>query len=254
MTWFSRAISAAGLAHLYQPLTLGLCITSLLAGAEVWFLSEVPALGVVAGGLALAGCLETIRVLGESREKALETAWPAAIDMLRSGSQAGLSFDEQLGELAERGPRPLRHPFTEASQALNSGCSTETVLAMLRRRIGSRSGDLVTVFFEVFDESGRRGEDTGWQRLSGALRTQQATLALARSKQGWVSASAKLALLAPWLLAAVLLRVEENKIVYQSFEGTLVLLGGLLVSALAYFLTIVLGRLPKPERTFCVGS
>lgn len=254
MNWFSRAISAAGLAHLSQQLTLGLCLTSLLTGAGIWFLSEVPALGLVAGTLVFAASIEAIRVLGQSREKTLEAAWPPAIDMLRSGSQAGLSFDEQLSELAMRGPKPLRHAFSEASQCLSAGSSVEAAIDHLRRRIGSRAGDLVAIFFEVFVESGRRGEEAGWQRLSGALRTQEATLVLARSKQGWVTASAKLALLAPWMLAAVLLRVEENKVVYQSFEGTVVLLIGLVVSALAYFLTIVLGRLPKPERIFCVAS
>jgi tight adherence protein B len=70
------------------------------------------------------------------------------------------------------------------------------------------------------------------------------------AKQGWVLGSAKVALVAPWLIAFVLLRLEQNREAYASELGALVLFLGLLLSLVAYATVNKLGALKLPERVF----
>jgi tight adherence protein B len=68
------------------------------------------------------------------------------------------------------------------------------------------------------------------------------------SKQGWVAGTAKLAIAAPWLIVATLAVRPENVAIYNTTEGTGVLVVGLLVSLIAYRLVGLMGSLSKPSR------
>jgi tight adherence protein B len=74
------------------------------------------------------------------------------------------------------------------------------------------------------------------------------------AKQGWVLGSAKVALIAPWLIAFVLLRLEQNREAYASELGALVLFFGLFLSLVAYALVNKLGKLRVPERVFYAAN
>ena len=70
------------------------------------------------------------------------------------------------------------------------------------------------------------------------------------AKQGWVLGSAKVALGAPWLVAFLLVRLEQNRAAFETGLGVLVLLTGLLLSLLAYVAVNKLGSLTLPGRIF----
>jgi tight adherence protein B len=105
----------------------------------------------------------------------------------------------------------------------------------------------------ITSELGGRGEAEVWAAASREIRSEQQLMNQVRAKQGWVLGSAKLAVLAPWLIVFVLLALPQNRQAFSSLEGSLVLLLGLGLSFLAYFLTSALGRLPMPGRVFHVG-
>jgi tight adherence protein B len=104
----------------------------------------------------------------------------------------------------------------------------------------------------ITSELGGRGEAGIWEIASAEIRSEQQLRNQVLAKQGWVLGSAKLAVLAPWLIVFVLLSVESNRESFSSSSGTAVLLIGLLLSTFAYFLTSALGRLPMPRRVFSV--
>jgi tight adherence protein B len=81
-------------------------------------------------------------------------------------------------------------------------------------------------------------------------RSEIATWGELESKQGWVSGTAKLAIVAPWIIVSILSSRVENVAIYNTSEGLSVLLTGLVVSAIAYRLVAVLGYLSKPKRVF----
>lgn len=244
---------AAGFGARWQQvgqLTLGI---SVLFGALVWLLTSVPGLGISLGILAIGAALEVIRVMGTRRQKILDASWPAVFDLFRSGSQAGLSNQEQFEYLAENGPVPLRDAFAQLYLDTEHGMPLSDALVRFQQRVGSRSGDFLALVLMISAELGGRGLADVWQQSAADVRSELQVLGEVLARQSWVLASAKLALLAPWLVAFLLLGPTGNRGAFASEVGTLVLFLGLLLSASAYVLTNLLGRLRLPGRLFHVA-
>ena len=96
--------------------------------------------------------------------------------------------------------------------------------------------------------AGGNGMAITYQRAAIQVRKEQGELAQLQAKQGWVSASAKIALFAPWLVALVLIQLPQNKVAFATELGALILILGLALSLLAYSLVNRLGHLPLPNR------
>jgi hypothetical protein len=73
-----------------------------------------------------------------------------------------------------------------------------------------------------------------YQRAAVQVRKEQGEISQLQAKQGWVSSSAKLALLAPWLVALVLVQLPQNKAAFATELGAAILILGLVI-VLAFF-------------------
>jgi tight adherence protein B len=82
------------------------------------------------------------------------------------------------------------------------------------------------------------------------IRSDIATWGELESKQGWVTGTAKLALVAPWIIVLFLASRTENVEIYNTSEGLTILFLGLTISLIAYRLIGFLGNLEKPKRVF----
>ena len=253
MTWFSDLFERAGLGSHKRTIAPAMALFAAFTFALIELTTSITGLAIAGSALLIAFALELVRLIASRRQLALTQSWPAVMDSLRSGAQAGLGVFEQIEDLGERGPLPLRKAFGQLHENLDAGSPMEKAIGSFRTALGSRIGDRLAMTILVNSEMGGRKESEVWEQMSQATRKETSALAIATSKQSWVSLSAKIALLAPWLLAAVLLRVEQNRLAYDSLSGTVVLIFGLLVSALAYFLTSILGRIPEPGRVFDAG-
>ncbi len=89
-----------------------------------------------------------------------------------------------------------------------------------------------------------------WEAAASELRSEQAIFGQVLAKQGWVMGSAKISLVAPWLIALVLIQLEQNRQAFATELGALVLVLGLALSALAYFFVNRLAKLAMPQRIF----
>lgn len=233
---------------------LASCLSiSALIGLAIFSFTSIVGLALSISLLVLGILLELIRSLGSSRQRALEQIWPGIFDLLRSGAEAGLTIEEQLEYLAGNSPAALRSYFVQLAQDLERGVELERALGKFQSLVGSRSGDFLALVLLITSELGGRGEAEVWAKASREVRQEQQLMNQVRAKQGWVLGSAKLAVLAPWLIVFVLLSLEQNREAYATAQGSLVLLLGLLLSTFAYFLTSALGRLPMPGRIFHVG-
>ena len=253
MKIWRELIESAGLG-IKPANALAACLSiSGLTGLAILSFTSIIGLAISIGLLVLGILLELIRSLGTSRQRALEQIWPSIFDLLRSGAEAGLSIAEQLDYLATHAPAALRANFAQLAQELERGVELEKALGRFQAQVGSRSGDFLALVLLITSELGGRGEAEVWAKASSEVRQEQQLMNQVRAKQGWVLGSAKLAVLAPWLVVFVLLSLEQNRASYTTAEGSLVLLLGLAMSAFAYFLTSALGRLPMPGRVFYVG-
>jgi tight adherence protein B len=121
-------------------------------------------------------------------------------------------------------------------------------MPLMRKRFANRHADLLALLIELDSELGGHGMSITYQRAALQVRKEQGELSQLQAKQGWVSSSAKLALLAPWLVALVLVQLPQNKAAFATELGAVILILGLALSLVAYALVNRLGRLPLPGR------
>jgi tight adherence protein B len=184
------------------------------------------------------------------RNHALQSAAPEVIDLLISGIQSGLSLNESLSSLADRGPEILRPSFYGFRKILFKTGDFELGINFLKHEIGHHSLDQI---FECLAMAKILGSNEllNILRLLGSfiredlvLRNEIAT------KQNWIRNSAHLSAAAPWLLLLLLSTQASTKNAYSSRSGVLVLLAGLVLTAVAYLWMNQLSKLPEPERIF----
>lgn len=253
MKLWRELASAAGFGLFANQLLSLTLFTCGFVGILIYFSTGITGLAFALFLLCFVILLEVLRALGAARTRALEQIWPSIFDLLRSGAEAGLTCAEQIEYLAKESPIAVRRFFQQLYFELDQGHSSQVALANFQNQVGSRSGDFLALVLLITSELGGRGESGIWSRASSEVRTEQQLLNQVLAKQGWVLGSAKLAVLAPWLVVFVLLSVPSNKEAFSTPTGSLVLLLGLALSVFAYFLTSLLGRLPMPERVFHVG-
>lgn len=245
--------AAAGFGLVADYLLVGILILCALVGLSIYLLTLIAGLALSIGLLSFGIALEALRSVGNSRQRALDQVWPGIFDLLRSGAEAGLTTHEQIEYLAKEAPTPVRRYFRQLSSNVDGGQTISQALSSFQNSVGSRSGDFLAIVLLITTELGGRGEAGIWARASSEVRSEQQLLSQVLAKQGWVLGSAKMAVLAPWLIVFVLLSVESNRLAFATPAGTAILFIGLALSVFAYFLTSSLGRLPMPERVFNVG-
>lgn len=246
-------LESSGLAHRSAELVTIALGSALLVGTAVSIGTQIPGLALCLTVMSLVVWLEVLRAAASRRQRRLDNIWPAVFDSLRSGAQSGMPIAEQLEYLALEGPEELREQFGLLLKEIERGDDTEVALEQFKNRIGSRSADFLAIVLLLVEEVGGRGEADNWEQAARDIRQEQAVITQVRAKQGWVLGSAKIALLAPWLICLLLLNLEQNRMAFSTYQGSLVLVTGLLLSLFAYFLTNLLGRLRLPERVFNVG-
>jgi tight adherence protein B len=242
-------LEAAGLA-LYSPvqaLALGLAVATVIASwvqlsFEVWGLTLFSFLAVVGAGL------EALRVRAKQRSDQLATIWPEVIDSLQSAASSGFGLVDSLAEVGRSGPVRIRAVFEALVERLDSGSTVDHALDWFKTQFGQLQTDRLAELIRVVHRSGGVGYLDSLREQ--ALRTRQeiALWGELDSKQGWVTGTAKLAIVAPWIIVATLSARSENVAIYNTTEGTTVLLAGLLISLVAYRLVALMGNLSKPRR------
>lgn len=244
-------LEAAGLTKLSPTFAL-LAIFSLatIASVAVQLQFEVVGLTVSIFLVVCGGAFELLSLRARSRADNLAKLWPQAIDSLQSGATSGLSVIDSLAELATHGPTQLRKPFIGLIEKLDSGWSLDNGLDWLKTQFGEIHADRLIELIRITHQGGGLGFIDALRQQSRQTRSEIALWGELNSKQGWVSATAKLALVAPWFIVATLASRPENVGIYNSTEGIVILLSGLLVSILAYRLIGLLGALSRPNRVF----
>ena len=250
MRFYRELLESAGLGSKLKEVTaLGLG-GALVFAAAIWLLTAVPGLAICLSVLAIAAGLEVIRLLGSSRQSALDRLWPQVFDSFQNAALSGIPLSEQIEYLAESGPDRLRKHFAQLGRDLDLGQDIQLALQDFKQAIGSRHADFLALLVELSSELGGHGMAQTWEQAARELREEQALLGQVLAKQGWVSGSAKIALVAPWLIALVLIQLPQNKTAFASELGALVLLFGLMLSIVAYVLVNKLGALTLPGRIF----
>ncbi|WP_104165850.1 type II secretion system F family protein [Arthrobacter sp. SX1312] len=182
------------------------------------------------------------------RTASLRELWPDVVDHLRSAIRAGLSLPEALIQLGEKGPVELRAAFRAFGSDYRAGGRFDDALNRLKERLADPVADRIVEALRMTREVG--GSDLGrlLGTLSEFLRDAARTRSELEARQSWTINAARLAVAAPWFVLMLLSTRPEAVRAYNTAGGAVVLLGGLLVSAVCYRVMLRIGALPEDER------
>jgi tight adherence protein B len=204
----------------------------------------------LAAGIAFV----TVRAKNNLNEAALIAAWPEVIDHLMSGIQSGLSLTESLAGLSTRGPEVLRPAFTQFKATLYGSGDLTQAIDELKALFAHHGSDQI---FEALIISKALGGSELLQILRSLGDFLRQDLALRREievKHGWIKNSAHLSAAAPWILLLLLSTQPSTAAAYSTPTGAMILIAGLVMTAIAYIWMNRLGRLPQTPRVFVGGT
>lgn len=242
-------LQAAGLAKYSPSQVLTLVISSaLLIASWVQLSFEVLGLTLFSALATLGASLEALRVRAKQRSDQLAKLWPEVLDSLQSAASSGFGIVDSLEEVARSGPLRIRPVFQELVERIDSGLGMDPCLDWFKSQLGQIQADRFVELIRIVSQTGGVGYLDSLRDQALRTRSEIALWAELDSKQDWVTGTAKLAIIAPWIVVATLAARAENIEIYNTLEGTGVLVIGLLVSLIAYRFVGLLGSLSKPTR------
>lgn len=243
------ALEAAGLPG-YSPAQalIGIVAISALLASWVHLSFEIFGLTIFSV-LATAGLsLEALRFRAKQRSDQLARLWPEILDSLHSAASSGFGIIDSLEQVARTGPARIRPIFHELIERIDLAHGFDHCLSWLKSQFGQVQADRFVELIRIVHHGGGVGYLESLREQASRTRSEIALWSELESKQGWVTGTAKLAIVAPWIIVATLSTRPENVAIYNTTEGTAVLVVGLLVSLVAYRLVSLMGGLSKPSR------
>lgn len=225
---------------LLAGVSAGICLTLVTGLVMVGWLA-----GLLAAYLPFLGLQSKLHSVQGQRGK----AWPNLVDNLVSGVRAGLSLGETLLEVAARAPKSLRVPFAHFAADYRAGGNLDASLKLLKHELADPVGDRIVEALRLAAQVGGNDLVVLLEDLGAMLRAEERTRGEVLARQSWTVTGARLAAASPWIILALLLSRPGTLEVYSTSVGSMILLVGALVSALAYILMLRLGRLEVSPRT-----
>ena len=169
-----------------------------------------------------------------ARTAAIQSGIPELIDILISGVQSGLSLNESLAGMADRGPEIFKDEFKRFNQEMRAHGDFRTALIRVKESLSEPNVDQVVEALLISRELGGAELLNILRLLSKFIRED---LTLRREivvKQSWIKNSAHLSAAAPWLLLLLLSTQPSTSEAFSTSGGVLILISGLGFTAIAY--------------------
>lgn len=248
---FRLKLEAAG----FPNITVSQLILFSLAAATLvasWLHVSFGVIGLsLFGFLAVIGfVMEGLMIRAKSRTQALTKLWPEVLDSLHSSLASGYGLVDSLAEIATSGPSRFRPIFANLVNQLDAGKSLDEGLDWFKSRFGQLQADRLAETIRVVQSAGGAGLLPALRTQSSMTRAEIALIGELETKQGWITGTAKLSIIAPWIIVATLASRSENVAIYNTNEGLGILALGLIISLLAFRMVTTLGQLTLPNRTF----
>jgi tight adherence protein B len=227
---------------------LGLVGAGLLVGLASLESTRAWPVAVALGSLAAFGPAHLGHETAVRRRVEQIQLWPDAIEQLITGIRAGLSLGPALGQLAHRGPRPLRPAMAGFELDYLQTGDLESAIGRLRDRLADPIADQICVTLLITHQVGGVELGRALRQLARSLRAQARIRAELKSRQSWTVNTARLAAVAPWVVLVLLSGRPEAMAAYTRPAGALLLAGGGVSTVLAYWLMLRISRIPPEPR------
>lgn len=220
----------------------------LVVAAALWAISSAVVPSLTIGVAASILPVVVLRSAARRRTTAMREVWPEAVDHINSAIRAGLSLPEALVQLSRKGPEELQPAFAEFALDYQASGDFASCLDRLKIRLADPVGDRIVEALRITRDVG--GTDLGGllRTLASFLREDARTRAELEARQSWTVNAARLALVAPWLVLALMATRPEAAQAYDSATGLGLIAAGAVVSLIAYRVMLQIARLPQDER------
>jgi tight adherence protein B len=252
--WTSRAAETlvqAGLPRVSVATVVAVSVI-VAAGAASVIGAAVPVVALAASagvvGLVLPGIL--IMVRARSFRRATRVVWPDVVDHLLSAVRSGLALPDSVVTLAHSGPTLTRAAFAEFEVNYRTTGNFAAGLDRLKDRLVDPVADRIIETLRMSRDVGGHELPTVLRNLAAYLRQDAALRSEIEARQGWTVNAARLGVAAPWIILVLLASRPEAASAYNSVQGSLLIAGGAVLSAVAYWLMRAIGRLPEERRWF----
>ncbi|HYI33384.1 MAG TPA: type II secretion system F family protein [Glaciibacter sp.] len=244
-------LTQAGLGSVPLPVFAAVCMVcsiGMAALAEALF--GVRPLTVVAGmaGMALPAVLVSLRAHVQRRSN--RTVWPDVVDHLVSAVRSGIALPDGVSALAHAGPPSTRSAFAAFESEYRATGNFSNSLDLLKDALADPTADRILETLRMAREVGGSDLTIVLRNLAAWLRQDLAIRQEMEARQSWITNAAKLGVAAPWVVLLLLASRREAALAYNTPTGHLVILGGLLVSVVAYRVMIAVGKLRDEPRWF----
>lgn len=247
----AERMSLAGLHAVSVPGLLAVSlIVAVVAAAVTLALIPVLALAVAAGAIALLAPILLVNWRAAVRRRANRILWPDLVDHLVSAVRSGLALPDSVVTLAHSGPEPTRAAFAAFERDYRATANFTLCLDAVKAQLADPVADRIFETLRMSREVGGSELTTVLRNLSVYLRQETAIRTEVEARQSWVMNAAKLGIAAPWVILLLLASRPEAAAAYNTSAGAVLIAGGLVVTAVAYRLMLVLGRLPEEKRWF----
>ncbi len=223
-------------------------ITGLVSFPTAWIMTRSIVMATAISTVALVLPIEMSRLSHSKKLKLEREAWPIAIDHLISAVGSGVSLNQAIYDLADRGPEILSPQFQRIKQAIQGDTPFQVALREGKRSFRTSAADQVLEVLIIARITGSSNVGNILRTLGEFLRQENAMRAEVEARHGWVRSSASLAAVAPWVLLIILSAQPTTRAAFTSMTGLYILTAGVGLTATAYIWMNLVGRLPEVPR------
>ena len=223
---------------------------AIAAAALTFAIVPVVALALIAGSAMFTLPLAVVNWRSNLRRRAARVLWPDVVDHLVSAVRSGLALPDSVATLARNGPMPTRPSFEEFEYDYRTTGNFGLAISSLKDRLGDPIADRIFETLRMSREVGGSELTTVLRNLASYLRQETAIRSEVEARQSWVLNSAKLGVAAPWIILMLLATRPEAAAAYNTPAGAMLIVAGLVITAVAYRIMLSLGRIPEERRWF----
>jgi tight adherence protein B len=212
------------------------------------------ALPIIVICASLLALFEVRSVRAKRRLQRQQLLWPQFEELYISALQSGISLADAFSYAEEFELGELKQPISKLVKQIDSGKRLPAALQVFGSDLGFGACDLFVEIVQLAHQTGGQNLIHSLQEHVRSVRLELEANSSATARNGSILVVAQLGLLAPWVLLAVLCINEQNRLVFDSETGGLLLLGGFSASLLAFRLVVKAGTIRPLPRVFGVGS
>lgn len=248
----TRLIGEAGFAERARPRTVlaSAVLVGAIAAALVWLVFPTLPLWLLVGVVGAYAPVAWLQSRARRRAKERRGLWPDVCDLLVSSVRAGMSLADAVASLAVSGPERLRPDFVRFARDVSASGHLDAALAGLKARLADPIADRIVETLRMAREVGGTELVPTLRALGASVRADATLRAEVEARQSWIRAAAVLGAVAPWVILGLLALRPEAAAAYGSPQGIGLILGGAVVTVVAFRLMLRVGRLAEPRRWF----